>query len=115
MCGQSCHGGGPRLSSPRRPATQHLSSALRSIRGGPLFPESLVWTPMRSSMASPRTLTQMFREREAPRLVEHLLERPDLAIPDLTGFSQLASRATTRHSVGAAVDKLNDFELWVAG
>jgi len=66
-------------------------------------------------MAAPRTLTQMFRERDDPRLVELLLERPDLAVPDLTGFSQLASRATTRHSVGAAVDQLNAFELWVAG
>ncbi len=57
----------------------------------------------------------MFRERDDPRLVELLLERPDLAIPDLTGFAQLASRATTRHSVSAAVDQLNAFELWVAG
>lgn len=70
---------------------------------------------MRSSTAPPRTLTQMFRERDDARLVELLLERPDLVVPELTGFSQLASRATTRHSVSAAVDQLNAFELWVAG
>lgn len=70
---------------------------------------------MKSSAAAPRTLTQMFRERDDARLVELLLERPDLTLPELTGFSLLASRATTRHSVAAAVDQLNAFELWVAG
>ncbi len=67
-----------------------------------------------SQTALPRTLTQMLRERDDAALVTLMLARPDLADPAPAGFAELASRATTRHSVSAALDKLNAFELWVA-
>lgn len=63
---------------------------------------------------APRSLTQMLREADDEALVELLLDRPDLADPPPTGFSQVASRATTRHSVSQAVHELTQFELWVA-
>jgi hypothetical protein len=64
--------------------------------------------------ASPRTLTQMLREWDDDTVTGLLLERPDLAFPSPEDFSQIASRATTRHSVAAAADLLNAFELWLA-
>lgn len=69
---------------------------------------------MVSSSSDPRTLTQMLREWDDDALVGLLTARPDLAFPSPTGFSQVASRATTRHSVSEAVATLNAFELWVA-
>lgn len=62
----------------------------------------------------PRTLTQMLRDWDDGAVRELLLARPDLAFPLPTDFSQIASRATTRHSVGAALDSLTAFEVWVA-
>ncbi len=67
-----------------------------------------------SSSGTPRTLTQMFREWDDAALVALLLERPELAFPAPTDFSQIASRATTRHSIAQALELLNAFELWVA-
>ena len=60
------------------------------------------------------SLTQMLRERDDAVLTRLLLDRPDLAFPAPTDFSQVASRATTRHSVSGALGLLNAFELWVA-
>jgi hypothetical protein len=73
-------------------------------------------TPSRTSPSGspPRTLTQMLRERDDPAVARLLELRPDLAVPAPTDFSQIASRATTRHSVGAALHLLTVFELWVA-
>jgi hypothetical protein len=73
-------------------------------------------TPSRTSPSGspPRTLTQMLRERDDPAVARLLELRPDLAVPPPTDFSQIASRATTRHSVGAALHLLTVFELWVA-
>lgn len=68
---------------------------------------------MRTS-SGPRSLTQMLRDAGDATLTRMLLDRPDLAFPTPGDFSQVASRATTRHSVAAAVDLLNAFELWLA-
>jgi hypothetical protein len=64
--------------------------------------------------STPRTLTQMLRERDDAEIARLLTLRPDLAVPPPTDFSQIASRATTRHSVGEALHLLTTFELWVA-
>jgi hypothetical protein len=56
----------------------------------------------------------MLRERDDAVLVQLLLDRPDLAFPDPTSLSDVASRATTRHSVTDALSGLNAFENWVA-
>jgi hypothetical protein len=56
----------------------------------------------------------MLRERDDAVLVGMFLDRPDLAFPTPTSLSDVASRATTRHSVAAALSSLNAFELWVA-
>ncbi|MBA2560467.1 MAG: helicase-associated domain-containing protein [Propionibacteriales bacterium] len=69
---------------------------------------------MASSNGSAGTLTQMLRMADDQALVDLLLNRPDLAFPPPTGLSDIASRATTRHSVAAAVDCLNAFELDMA-
>ncbi len=63
---------------------------------------------------SPRTLTQMLREWDDATLAGLLLTRPDLAFPPPSDLTQIASRATTRHSVSSALDTLNAFELEVA-
>ncbi len=63
---------------------------------------------------SPRTLTQMLREWDDATLAGLLLDRPDLAFPPPSDLTQIASRATTRHSVSSALDTLNAFELQVA-
>ena len=68
-----------------------------------------------SPAVSPRTLTQMLRELDAPALTQLLMDRPDLAVPTPTGFAELASRATTRHSITLALQRLTAFEVWVAG
>ncbi len=68
-----------------------------------------------SSAVSPRTLTQMLRELDAATLTQLLVDRPDLAVPTPTGFAELASRATTRHSISLALQRLTAFEVWVAG
>jgi len=65
--------------------------------------------------AAPRSLTQMLREWDNASVVDLLFSRPDVAAPPPTDFSQIASRATTRHSVTAALSQLTTFELWVAG
>src|SRR5262245_37492697 len=62
----------------------------------------------------PRTLTQMRRHWDDAMVTSLLSARPDLASPAPDGYSQVASRATTRHSVGTALDDLNAVELWVA-
>jgi hypothetical protein len=64
--------------------------------------------------STPRTLTQMLRERDDSEVGRLLEMRPDLAFPPPTDFSQVASRATTRHSVAEALHLLTVFELWVA-
>jgi hypothetical protein len=69
---------------------------------------------MASSTDTYRTLTQMLRMWDDAALAELLLMRPDLAFPPPGGLSDIASRATTRHSVSSAVDQLNAFELEVA-
>ncbi len=69
---------------------------------------------MVNSPRLPGTLTQMLRKRDDAQLEELLAARPDLALPPPSDMSQIASRATTRHSVTAALDTLNVFELWVA-
>ena len=56
----------------------------------------------------------MLRDRDDATIARLLVRRPDLAIPPPTDFSQIASRATTRHSVTQALQLLNAFELWVA-
>ncbi|MGI8577430.1 MAG: helicase-associated domain-containing protein [Nocardioidaceae bacterium] len=56
----------------------------------------------------------MLREWDDDALVSLLMARPELAFPPPTGFSQVASRATTRHAVAEAVGRLNAFDLWVA-
>ncbi len=67
-----------------------------------------------SPSGSPSTLTDMLRSFSNNELVDLLLARPDLASPTLRSLSDLAARATTRHSVASAVDSLNAFELEVA-
>ncbi len=57
----------------------------------------------------------MLRELDAPALTQLLIDRPDLAVPAPTGFAELASRATTRHSITLALQRLTAFEVWVAG
>lgn len=69
---------------------------------------------MATSNGSAGTLTQMLRLADDYALVDLLLNRPDLAFPPPTGLSDIASRATTRHSVAGAVDCLNAFELDIA-
>lgn len=69
---------------------------------------------MASSTDSFRTLTQMLRMWDDDALADLLLVRADLALPAPTGLSDIASRATTRHSVSCAVDALNAFELEVS-
>jgi hypothetical protein len=69
---------------------------------------------MASSTSTSRTLTQMLRMWDDAALADLLLMRPDLAFPAPAGLSDIASRATTRHSVSSAVDCLNAFELDVA-
>jgi hypothetical protein len=66
---------------------------------------------MASSTSTSRTLTQMLRMWDDAALADLLLMRPDLAFPPPGGLSDIASRATTRHSVSSAVDCLNAFEL----
>lgn len=66
------------------------------------------------STTPPRTLTQMLRDRDDAAIIRLLEVRPDLAVPPPSDFSQIASRATTRHSVGEALQLLTTFELWVA-
>ncbi len=56
----------------------------------------------------------MLRDADDTALTSLLLDRPDLAFPELVDFSQIASRATTRQSVAAALDLLDAFDLWVA-
>lgn len=56
----------------------------------------------------------MLRERDDAAITRLLGLRPDLAVPPPTDFSQIASRATTRHSVAEALHLLTTFELWVA-
>lgn len=63
---------------------------------------------------TPRSLTQMLRDSDDATIRDLLLTRPDLAQPPPTSFSQVASRATTRESVRAALDQLNALDLWVA-
>jgi Helicase conserved C-terminal domain len=67
-----------------------------------------------TSITTPRTLTQMLRGRDDADIARLLELRPDLAVPPPTDFSQIASRATTRHSVTQALQLLTAFELWVA-
>lgn len=56
----------------------------------------------------------MLRDRDDAAIARLLELRPDLAVPPPSDFSQIASRATTRHSVTQALQLLNAFELWVA-
>lgn len=69
---------------------------------------------MPGTPAAPRTLTQMLREWDDDALGALLRARPDVAFPTPESFSQVASRATTRHSVGSALDDLDAFTLEVA-
>lgn len=69
---------------------------------------------MALSTGTSRTLTQMLRMWDDTALADLLIARPDLAFPPPSGLSDVASRATTRHSVSCAVDSLNAFELEVA-
>jgi Helicase conserved C-terminal domain len=69
---------------------------------------------MASSTGTFRTLTHMLRMWDDAELADLLLMRPDLASPPPGGLSDIASRATTRHSVSCVVDELNAFELEVA-
>lgn len=62
----------------------------------------------------PRTLTQMLREWDDDKLAGLLSARPDLAFPVPESYSQVASRATTRHSVGSALNDLDAVQLWIA-
>ena len=64
--------------------------------------------------SGPRSLTDMLRDLDEDSLVALLVARPDLAVPPPTSFSQVASRATTRESVRAALDAVNALDLWVA-
>jgi hypothetical protein len=56
----------------------------------------------------------MLREWDEDALGELLRHRPELGFPAPSAFSELAARATTRHSVLAALDGLNALELAVA-
>jgi len=69
---------------------------------------------MPGTPSAPRTLTQMLREWDDDALGNLLRARPDVAFPTPESFSQVASRATTRHSVGSALDDLDAFALDVA-
>lgn len=89
---------------PRRLARRGTSGTPAHYRGS-----------VSTAPAVPRTLTEMLRLWDDESLVALLRQRPDLAFPAPTTFSQLASRATTRQSVQAALAGLNAFELWVAG
>jgi hypothetical protein len=69
---------------------------------------------MQDAADLPRTLTQMLREWDDEDLRTLLTARPDLAFPMPSDFSQVASRATTRHSIESALDELTTAEVWVA-
>jgi len=69
---------------------------------------------MTATGSTPRSLTQMLRDSDDATICDLILSRPDLAEPTPTSFSQVASRATTRESVRAALDQLNALDLWVA-
>jgi hypothetical protein len=69
---------------------------------------------MTAPRPTPRSLTQMLRDSDDATICDLILTRPDLAQPPPTSFSQVASRATTRESVRAALDQLNALDLWVA-
>src|SRR6185503_13487780 len=69
---------------------------------------------MTAPRPTPRSLTQMLRDSDDATIRDLILTRPDLAQPPPTSFSQVASRATTRESVRAALDQLNALDLWVA-
>jgi hypothetical protein len=69
---------------------------------------------MATSESGPRTLTQMLREWDDDSLTRLLHARPELAFPTPAAFSELAARATTRHAVRDALDRLNAVELAVA-
>ncbi|MBA2558472.1 MAG: helicase-associated domain-containing protein [Propionibacteriales bacterium] len=56
----------------------------------------------------------MLRDRDDAAVARLLQLRPDLATPPPTDFSQIASRATPRHSVTQALHLLTAFEVWVA-
>jgi hypothetical protein len=64
--------------------------------------------------SAPRSLTQMLREWDDDSLTGLLHLRPALAFPAPAAFSELATRATTRHAVLDALDGLNAAELAVA-
>lgn len=76
--------------------------------------QQLRWGLMAASTDFPRTLTQMLRDWDDAALTRLLITRPDLAFPPPADLTQIASRATTRHSVSCALDTLNAFELEVA-
>lgn len=76
--------------------------------------QQLRWELMAASSDFPRTLTQMLRDWDDDALTQLLVTRPDLAFPPPADLTQIASRATTRHSVSGALDTLNAFELEVA-
>ena len=57
--------------------------------------------------ASQRTLAEDLRMRDHASLAALLQARPDLARPTPADTSQVASRATARHSVAAAIDDLD--------
>jgi hypothetical protein len=69
---------------------------------------------MPSTPPAPRTLTQTLREWDDATLADLLRMRPELAFPAPSAFGELAARATTRHSVIAALDELTAVELAVA-
>lgn len=64
-----------------------------------------------STKSRPRSLADDLRARSDDQLQELLAARPDLVHPVPTDITQLAVRATTSPSVGAALDSLNKIQL----
>jgi len=61
--------------------------------------------------ASARTLADDLRARDDTEMATLFVTRPDLARPTPSDMTQVASRATARHSVAAALDRLDTLAL----
>ncbi len=61
--------------------------------------------------APTRTLADDLRARDDTQLATLFVARPDLARPTPSDMTQVASRATARHSVAAALDRLDTLAL----
>ena len=77
------------------------------------MPTSIQPGARRPSTRAPRTLAEALRGWDDDALTALLLARPDLARPLPADSTQVASRAATRLSVNAALERLDAFSLGV--